>query len=27
MENGGNEVVDVSRLNNSDWQIMIRKVE
>ena len=27
MENEGNEVVDVSQLNDSDWQIVIRKVE
>lgn len=27
MENEGNEVLDVSRLNDSDWQIVIRKAE
>lgn len=27
MENEGNEVLDVSRLDDSDWQIVIRKGE
>jgi len=27
MENEGNEVVDVSQVSDSDWQIVIRKVE
>ncbi|RJP75150.1 MAG: sulfurtransferase TusA family protein [Candidatus Abyssobacteria bacterium SURF_17] len=27
MENEGNEVIGISQINNSDWQILVRKRE